>query len=77
MQFVVRLLFSPLFFDCFQFDCLHSQVGLDPPIRQGQTRYPYLVMLFTRDDEAEIELKIDEFVIRLLALDFFADIEDK
>ena len=31
-------------------------ISLDPPIRQGQTRYPYLVMQFLRDEELEITL---------------------
>ncbi|KDQ09911.1 hypothetical protein BOTBODRAFT_36725 [Botryobasidium botryosum FD-172 SS1] len=46
-------------------DEIHVQfvVGLDPPIRQGQTRYPYLVMLFSRDEEMECELKLDEETI--------------
>ena len=33
-------------------------IGLDPPVRQGQTRYPYIVMQFVRDDSMEIELKL-------------------
>ncbi|EJT99906.1 SSrecog-domain-containing protein [Dacryopinax primogenitus] len=43
-------------------DDIHIQlvVGLDPPIHQGQTRYPYLVMQFTREDNLEVELKIDD-----------------
>ncbi|KAG9284522.1 hypothetical protein G9A89_014126 [Geosiphon pyriformis] len=35
-------------------------VGLDPPLRQGQTRYPFLVMQFTKDFEAEVELNLDK-----------------
>jgi len=35
-------------------------VGLDPPIRQGQTRYPFLVFQFARDEEIDITLQIDE-----------------
>lgn len=31
-------------------------VSLDPPIKQGQTRYHYLVLLFNQDDETSIEL---------------------
>jgi structure-specific recognition protein 1 len=43
-------------------DDIHVQfvVGLDPPIRQGQTRYPYLVLQFVRDEEMDAELNIDE-----------------
>ncbi|KAF2345719.1 FACT complex subunit POB3-like N-terminal PH domain [Trinorchestia longiramus] len=35
-------------------------VSLDPPIKQGQTRYPYLIMMFSGDDEDEIELPLSE-----------------
>ncbi|KAL5239533.1 hypothetical protein ACI65C_006943 [Semiaphis heraclei] len=31
-------------------------VSLDPPIKQGQTRYHYLVLLFNMDEETSIEL---------------------
>ncbi|KZO96000.1 SSrecog-domain-containing protein [Calocera viscosa TUFC12733] len=43
-------------------DEIHIQlvIGLDPPIHQGQTRYPYLVMQFTREDNLEVELNIDD-----------------
>ncbi|KAI8324397.1 SSrecog-domain-containing protein [Martensiomyces pterosporus] len=42
-------------------DELHMMfiVGLNPPIRQGQTRYPYLVLQFVRDEEMTIELNLD------------------
>ncbi|KAI8924854.1 hypothetical protein BC831DRAFT_292356 [Entophlyctis helioformis] len=33
-------------------------IGLDPPVRQGQTRYPYLVFQFGREDEIEIDLSL-------------------
>lgn len=35
-------------------------VQLDPPLRQGQTRYPFLVMQFPREDLMEIELNVEE-----------------
>ncbi|EPQ26801.1 uncharacterized protein PFL1_05779 [Pseudozyma flocculosa PF-1] len=35
-------------------------IGLDPPIRQGQTRYPYLVLQFPREEEMDAELNIDD-----------------
>ena len=35
-------------------------IGLDPPIRQGQTRYPYLVLQFPREEEMDAELNLDE-----------------
>lgn len=45
-------------------DEIHVQlvIGLDPPIRQGQTRYPYLVMQFTKDEEMDAELNLSECV---------------
>jgi len=35
-------------------------VNLDPPIKQGQTRYHYLVLTFLQDEETELELDIEE-----------------
>lgn len=35
-------------------------LGLSQPIRQGQTRYQYLVMQFTREEEITAELNISE-----------------
>lgn len=42
-------------------DELHQMfvVGLNPPIRQGQTRYPYLVLQFVRDEEMAVDLNLD------------------
>lgn len=37
-------------------------VGLDPPLRQGQTRYPFLVFQFQRNEETEVELNVDDEV---------------
>lgn len=47
-------------------DEVHVQfvVGLDPPIRQGQTRYPYLVLQFPREEEMDAELNLDEETIQ-------------
>ena len=43
-------------------DDLHTLivVGLDPPLRQGQTKYPFLVMQFKREEEVIIELNMTE-----------------
>ncbi|KAF2199618.1 FACT complex subunit pob3 [Delitschia confertaspora ATCC 74209] len=43
-------------------DDIHTliTVGLDPPLRQGQTRYPFLVMQFKRDEETNIDLNMTE-----------------
>jgi structure-specific recognition protein 1 len=35
-------------------------IGLDPPLRQGQTRYPFVVMQFKKDDEVTIDLNLPE-----------------
>src|SRR3954468_4935789 len=41
-------------------DDMHTliTVGLDPPLRQGQTRYPFLVMQFKRDEEVNLDLNM-------------------
>ena len=36
------------------------QINLDPPIRQGQTRYPYLVLQFPKEEELKCEIQLDE-----------------
>ncbi|KAK5019976.1 FACT complex subunit [Cryomyces antarcticus] len=43
-------------------DDLHTMItiGLDPPLRQGQTRYPFLVMQFKRDEEVSVDLNMTE-----------------
>ncbi|KAL9103568.1 MAG: hypothetical protein Q9163_001406 [Psora crenata] len=43
-------------------DDMHTliTIGLDPPLRQGQTRYPFLVMQFKREEEVIIELNMTE-----------------
>lgn len=43
-------------------DDMHSLlcIGLDPPLRQGQTRYPFLVMQFKKDEETNIELNMTD-----------------
>lgn len=35
-------------------------VGLDPPLRQGQTRYPFLVMQFKKDEDVELDMNISQ-----------------
>ncbi|KLJ06355.1 FACT complex subunit pob3 [Blastomyces silverae] len=35
-------------------------LGLDPPLRQGQTRYPFLVMQLKLDDEISIDLNMTD-----------------
>ncbi|ORY69803.1 uncharacterized protein BCR38DRAFT_92977 [Pseudomassariella vexata] len=43
-------------------DELHCMlcIGLDPPLRQGQTRYPFLVMQCKKDEEVTIDLNLPE-----------------
>ncbi|KAG8772424.1 FACT complex subunit [Ceratobasidium sp. 428] len=53
-----------LHFEISNLTLVAHQVGLDPPIRQGQTRYPYLRMLFGRDEDLETEIQIDEEVLK-------------
>ncbi|KAJ1335231.1 structure-specific recognition protein 1 [Microdochium nivale] len=35
-------------------------IGLDPPLRQGQTRYPFLVMQCKKDEEVTIDLNLTD-----------------
>ncbi|KAF4120301.1 hypothetical protein GMORB2_3102 [Geosmithia morbida] len=39
-------------------------IGLDPPLRQGQTRYPFVVMQFKKDEEVTIDLNFEEEELR-------------
>ncbi len=41
---------------------LALKLGLNVPIRQGQTRYQYLVMQFSREEEITAELNMSECV---------------
>ncbi|KAG0292965.1 FACT complex subunit [Dissophora globulifera] len=38
-------------------------IGLDPPLRQGQTRYPFLVFQFVQEEETDVTLNMDEETI--------------
>ncbi|CAG8696474.1 14581_t:CDS:10, partial [Dentiscutata erythropus] len=46
-------------------DDLHEMfvVGLDPPLRQGQTLYPFLVLQFKKEEEKEFNLNLEAEVI--------------
>lgn len=35
-------------------------VSMDPPIKQGQTRYPFLIIQFGKDDEFDVKLNLSE-----------------
>lgn len=39
---------------------MYFVVSLDPPIKQGQTRYHFLILLFNKDDETTLELGLSE-----------------
>ncbi|EFE36900.1 uncharacterized protein ARB_04427 [Trichophyton benhamiae CBS 112371] len=39
-------------------------LGLDPPLRQGQTRYPFLVMQLKLDDEISIDLNMTDELLQ-------------
>lgn len=42
-------------------DIHHLMVlSIEPPLRQGQTSYPYLVLQFQKDEETEVQLNIEE-----------------
>lgn len=47
-------------------DEMHAMIciGLDPPLRQGQTRYPFLVMQFKKDEEVTIDLNMSEETLK-------------
>ena len=35
-------------------------IALEPPLRQGQTKYPFLIMQFKREDDVELDLNMTE-----------------
>lgn len=37
-------------------------LGLDPPLRQGQTRYPFIVAQLKKDEEISMDLNMTEYV---------------
>ncbi|KAJ3323186.1 FACT complex subunit [Blyttiomyces sp. JEL0837] len=47
-------------------DDLHYMfiMQLDPPVRQGQTRYPFLVFQFDRDEEIDATLRLEDDVLQ-------------
>lgn len=58
---IVKLFMVPKADDMHVMFVLH----LDPPIRQGQTRYPFVVFQFDKDEHFEVDLKnIDEETIK-------------
>jgi len=43
---------------------MYFVVSLDPPIKQGQTRYHFLILLFQKEDEMSLELTLEEEEIK-------------
>jgi len=43
-------------------DDIHTLLvlGLDPPLRQGQTKYPFIVMQFKRDEDIDLDVNVSE-----------------
>ncbi|AET37401.1 FACT complex subunit POB3 Ecym_1149 [Eremothecium cymbalariae DBVPG len=42
-------------------DIHHLMVlSIEPPLRQGQTSYPYLVLQFQKDEETEVQLNVED-----------------
>lgn len=39
-------------------------IGLEPPLRQGQTKYPFLVMQFKQEEDMDFDLNITEEVLK-------------
>lgn len=39
---------------------MYFVIALDPPIKQGQTRYQYLIVLFNNDDNISVDLSISD-----------------
>ncbi|KRZ13806.1 FACT complex subunit SSRP1 [Trichinella zimbabwensis] len=39
-------------------------IGLDPPVKQGQTRYYFLIMDILKDDEVDLELGLPEDILK-------------
>lgn len=38
------------------------QISLDPPIKQGQTRYHFLILLFSKEEDISLTLNMNEWV---------------
>lgn len=37
-----------------------QQISLDPPIKQGQTRYHFLILLFSKEEDISLTLNMSE-----------------
>lgn len=45
---------------CGTLSALPYQISLDPPIKQGQTRYHFLILLFSKDEDISLTLNMNE-----------------
>jgi len=47
-------------------DDLHIMlcIGLDPPLRQGQTRYPFVIMQYKKDEEVSLDINLPDDVLQ-------------
>ena len=43
-------------------------VSIDPPVKQGQTRYPHLVMQFSTDEKLEIKLNLTPYICCIVVI---------
>ena len=41
---------------------MYFVIAIDPPMKQGNTRYPFLIVLFNIEEEASVDLTISEYV---------------
>lgn len=39
---------------------MYFVIALDPPIKHGQTRYQYIIVLFNNDENVSIDLSVSE-----------------
>jgi structure-specific recognition protein 1 len=37
---------------------IYFVISVDPPIKQGQTRYPHIVLLFSKDETTEVAVSL-------------------
>ncbi len=44
------------------------QISLDPPVKQGQTCYHFLIILFSKDEELSLALNMSKWVHWTLSL---------
>ena len=55
-----ELNFGSNFLNEFNLKKYFLKMAMDPPIKQGQTRYPFLIFLFNIEEETSVEIKVSE-----------------